>query len=142
MKKTNAKEWSEILTRVETLGKATAKRQVKATELAALLKYILFELIRKDPTNSDIVDSFYEYLDDGVEILDEARPSSGNTEFCVALLARAGWRVGYYDETNHKFYLRDLDGNSLDPYYDRIISCNGTEYVISSDHTRIFDLNA
>ena len=38
MKKTNAKEWSEILTRVETLGKATAKRQVKASELAALLK--------------------------------------------------------------------------------------------------------
>lgn len=142
MKQTNAKEWSEILDRVETLGKATAKRQVKATELAALLKYILFELIRKDPTNSDIVDSFYEYLDDGVEILDEARPSSGNTKFCVALLARAGWRVGYYDETNHKFYLRDLDGNSLDSYYDRIISCNGTNYVISSDHTRIFDLNA
>ena len=142
MKQTNAKEWSEILTRVETLGKATAKRQVKATELAALLKYILFELIRKDPTPTEIVDSFYEYLDDGVDILDEASPSSGNTKFCVALLARAGWRVGYYDETNHKFYLRDLGGNSLDSYYGRIISCNGTNYVISSDHTRIFDLNA
>ena len=142
MKQTNAKEWSEIITRVETLGAATAKRQVKATELAALLKYILFELIRKDPTNSDIVDSFYEYLDDAVDILDEARPSSGNTKFCVALLARAGWRVGYYDETNHKFYLRDLDGNSLDSYYGRILSCNGTNYVISSDHTQLIDLNA
>ena len=142
MKQTNAKEWSEILDRVETLGHATAKRQVKATELAALLKYILFELIRKDPTNSDIVDSFYEYLDDAVDILDEARPSSGNTKFCVALLARAGWRVGYYDETNHKFYLRDLDGNSLDSYYGRILSCNGKDYVISRDHTRLFDLNA
>ena len=142
MKQTNAKEWSEILTRVETLGKATAKRQVKASELAALLKYILFELIRKNPTNTEAIPYFYEYIDDQIEVLDEARPSSGNTEFCVALLARAGWRVGYYDETNHKFYLRDLDGNSLDPYYDRIISCNGTNYVISSDHTRIFDLNA
>lgn len=38
MKKTNAKEWSEILTRVETLGAATPQHQVKATELAALLK--------------------------------------------------------------------------------------------------------
>lgn len=38
MKQTNAKEWSEILGRVETLGTATPKRQVKATELAALLK--------------------------------------------------------------------------------------------------------
>ena len=38
MKQTNAKEWSEILDRVSALGKATAKRQVKATELAALLK--------------------------------------------------------------------------------------------------------
>lgn len=142
MKQTNAKEWSEILTRVETLGAATAKRQVKASELAALLKYILFELIRKSPTNTELIPNFYEFLDDQVEVLDEARPSSGNTEFCVALLARAGWRVGYYDETNRKFYLRDLDGNSLDSYYGRILSCNGTDYVISSDHTQIFDLNA
>lgn len=37
MKQTNAKEWSEILDRVETIGNATAKRQVKASELAALL---------------------------------------------------------------------------------------------------------
>lgn len=142
MKQTNAKEWSEILTRVETLGEATANRQVKASELAALLKYILFELIRKDPAPTEIVDSFYEYLDDQVEVLDEARPSSGNTEFCVALLARAGWRVGYYDEANRKFYLRDLDGNSLDSYYGRILSCNGTNYVISSDNTQLIDLNA
>lgn len=142
MKQTNAKEWSEILDRVSALGNATAKRQVKASELAALLKYILFELIRKDPTPTEAIPHFYEYLDDQVEGLDEARPSSANTKFCVALLARWGWRVGYYDETNHKFYLRDLDGNSLDSYYDRILSCNGTNYVISSDHTRIFDLNA
>ena len=142
MKQTNAKEWSEILTRVETLGKATAKRQVKATELAALLKYILFELIRKDPTNSDIVSNFYEYIDDQVEGLDEATPSSANTKFCIAGLARWGWRVGNYDEANRKFYFRGLDGESFDTYYDRIISCNGTNYVISSDHTRIIDLNA
>ena len=58
MKQTNAKEWSEILTRVETLGAATAKRQVKATELAALLKYILFELIRKNPTNTEAIPYF------------------------------------------------------------------------------------
>lgn len=38
MKQTNAKEWSEILERVSVLGNATAKRQVKASELAALLK--------------------------------------------------------------------------------------------------------
>ena len=38
MKQTNTKEWSEILFRVETLGNATPKRQVKASELAALLK--------------------------------------------------------------------------------------------------------
>ena len=142
MKQTNAKEWIKILDRVSVLGNATPQHQVTASELAALLKYILFELIRKDPTPTEIVDSFYEYLDDQIEVLDEARPSSGNTKFCVALLARAGWRVGYYDETNHKFYLRDLDGNSLDSYYDRILSCNGTDYVISSDHSQIFDLNA
>ena len=142
MKQTNAKEWIKILDRVSVLGNATPQHQVKASELAALLKYILFDLIRKDPTPTEIVDSFYEYLDDQIEVLDEARPSSGNTKFCVALLARAGWRVGYYDETNHKFYLRDLDGNSLDSYYDRILSCNGTDYVISSDHSQIFDLNA
>lgn len=142
MKQTNAKEWSEILTRVETLGKATAKRQVKATELAALLKYILFELIRKDPTNTDIVDNFYEFLDEGVNILDEARPSSGNTEFCLACLARAGWRVGYYDKANHKFYLRGLGGESLDSYYERILSCNGKEYVIDRSNNQLIDLNA
>ena len=142
MKQTNAKEWSEILTRVETLGKATAKRQVKATELAALLKYILFELIRKDPTNSDIVDSFYEYLDDTVEGLDEAAPSSANTKFCIAGLARYGWRVGHYDEANHKFYLRDLDGSSLDSYYERILTCNGTNYVIDRSRNQLIDLNA
>lgn len=142
MKRTNAKEWSEILTRVETLGKATAKRQVKATELAALLKYILFELIRKDPTNTDIVDNFYEFLDEGVNILDEARPSSGNTEFCLACLARAGWRVGYYDKANHNFYLRGLGGESLDSYYERILSCNGKEYVIDRSKNQLIDLNA
>ena len=38
MKQTNAKEWSEILTRVKTLGNATPQHQVKASELAALLK--------------------------------------------------------------------------------------------------------
>ena len=38
MKQTNAKEWSEILFRVESLGQATAKHQGKATELAALMK--------------------------------------------------------------------------------------------------------
>ena len=38
MKQTNAKEWSEILDRVSGLGNATPKHQVKASELAALLK--------------------------------------------------------------------------------------------------------
>lgn len=142
MKQTNAKEWSEILDRVSVLGDATPKRQVKASELAALLKYILFELIRKDPTPTDVVDSFYEYLDDGVDILDEPRPSSGNTKFCIAGLARAGWRVGYYDETNHKFYLRGLGGDSLDSYYERILTCNGTNYVIDRSNNQLIDLNA
>lgn len=142
MKQTNAKEWSEILTRVETLGQATAKHQVKATELAALLKYILFELIRKDPTNSDIVPNFYEYLDDQVEGLDEAAPSSANTKFCIAGIARWGWRVGYYDEENRKFYFRDKDGNSLDSYYERILTCNGTYYVIDRSNNQLIDLNA
>ena len=142
MKQTNAKEWSEILFRVESLGKATAKRQVKASELAALLKYILFELIRKDPTPTEAIPYFYEYLDDQVEGLDEATPSSANTKFCVAKIAWWGWRVGNYDEANRKFYFRGLDGESFDAYYERILSCNGTNYVISSDHTRIFDLNA
>ena len=142
MKQTNAKEWSEILTRVETLGAATAKRQVKATELAALLKYILFELIRKDPTNTDLVPNFYEYIDDQVEGLDEATPSSANTKFCIAGLARWGWRVGNYDEANRKFYFRGLDGESFDPYYERILSCNGTNYVIDRSNNELIDLNA
>ena len=142
MKQTNAKEWSEILFRVESLGKATPKHQVKATELAALLKYILFELIRKDPTNTDIVDNFYEFLDEGVNILDEARPSSGNTEFCLACLARHGWRVGFYDEENRKFYLRGLGGESLEFYYESIITCNGTNYVIDRSNNQLIDLNA
>lgn len=38
MKQANAKEWSEVLDRVSVLGNATPKRQVKASELAALLK--------------------------------------------------------------------------------------------------------
>lgn len=142
MKRTNAKEWIKILDRVSALGQATPNHQVKALELAALLKYILFELIRKDPTNTDIVDNFYEFIDDQVEGLDEATPSSANTKFCVAALARWGWRVGNYDEANRKFYFRGLDGESFDSYYDRILSCNGTNYVISSDHTQIIDLNA
>lgn len=142
MKQTNAKEWSEILNRVSILGTATPKRQVKASELAALLKYILFELIRKDPTPTEAIPYFYEYIDDTVEGLDEATPSSANTKFCVAKLARWGWRVGNYDEANRKFYFRGLDGDSFDFYYERILSCNGTNYVISSDHTHIFDLNA
>lgn len=142
MKQTNAKEWSEILNRVSILGNATAKRQVKASELAALLKYILFELIRKDTTPTEAIPYFYEFIDDQVEGLDEATPSSANTKFCVALLARWGWRVGNYDEANRKFYFRGLDGDSFDFYYERILSCNGTNYVISSDHTQIFDLNA
>lgn len=142
MKQTNAKEWSEILDRVSVLGNPTAQRQVKASELAALLKYILFELIRKDPTPTEAIPYFYEYIDDQAEGLDEATPSSANTKFCVALLARWGWRVGNYDEANRKFYFRGLDGDSFDFYYERILSCNGTNYVISSDHTQIFDLNA
>ena len=142
MKQTNAKEWSEILDRVSVLGNATAKRQVKASELAALLKYILFELIRKDPTNSDIVSDFYEHLDDQVEGLDEATPSSANTKFCIAGLARWGWRVGNYDEANRKFYFRDSNGDSVDPYYERIISCNGTNYVIDRSNNQLIDLNA
>lgn len=142
MKQTNAKEWSEILDRVSALGNATAKRQVKASELAALLKYILFELIRKDPTPTEAIPYFYEYIDDQVDGLDEATPSSANTKFCVAALSRWGGRVGNYDEANRKFYFRGLDGNSFDSYYERILSCNGTNYVISSDHTHIFDLNA
>lgn len=142
MKQTNAKEWSKILDRVSVLGTATPNRQVKASELAALLKYILFELIRKDPTPTEAIPYFYEYIDDQVEGLDEATPSSANTKFCVALLARWGWRVGNYDEANRKFYFRGLDGSSFDSYYGRILSCNGTAYVISSDHTQIFDLNA
>lgn len=142
MKQTNAKEWSEILDRVSALGNATPKRQVKASELAALLKYILFELIRKDPTPTEAIPYFYEYIDDQVDGLDEATPSSANTKFCVAALSRWGWRVGNYDEANRKFYFRGLDGNSFDSYYERILSCNGTNYVISSDHTHIFDLNA
>lgn len=142
MKQTNAKEWSEILNRVSILGTATPQRQVKASELAALLKYILFELIRKDPTPTEAIPYFYEFIDDTVEGLDEATPSSANTKFCVASLARWGWRVGNYDEANRKFYFRGLDGDSFDFYYERILSCNGTNYVISSDHTHIFDLNA
>lgn len=142
MKQTNAKEWSEILERVSVLGNATPKHQVKASELAALLKYILFELIRKNPATTESIPYFYEFLDDQVEGLDEATPSSANTKFCVARLARWGWRVGNYDEENRKFYFRGLDGDSFDSYYERILSCNGTNYVISSDHTQIFDLNA
>ena len=142
MKQTNAKEWSEILDRVSVLGNATAKRQVKASELAALLKYILFELIRKNPTNTEAIPYFYEYIDDQIEVLDEALPSSANTKFCVAGLARYGWRVGHYDEANRKFYLRDLDGSSLDSYYERILTCNGTDYVIDRSNNQLFDLNA
>ena len=142
MKQTNAKEWSEILARVETLGNATPQHQVKASELAALLKYILFELIRKDPTNSDIVSDFYEYLDDQVEGLDEATPSSANTKFCIAGLVRWGWRVGNYDEANRKFYFRDSNGDSFDSYYERILTCNGTNYVIDRSNNQLIDLNA
>ena len=142
MKQTNAKEWSQILFRVESLGKATPQHQVKASELAALLKYILFELIRKDPTNSDIVSDFYEYLDDQVEGLDEATPSSANTKFCIAGLVRWGWRVGNYDEANRKFYFRDSNGDSFDSYYERILTCNGTNYVIDLSNNQLIDLNA
>ena len=142
MKQTNAKEWSEILTRVETLGKATPQHQVKASELAALLKYIIFELIRKDPANTVTVPYFYEYLDDTVEGLDEATPEIGNTNFCIAGIARWGWRVGYYDEENRKFYFRDSNGESFDSYYERILSCNGTNYVIDRSRNQLIDLNA
>lgn len=142
MKQTNAKEWSEILTRVETLGNATAQHQVKATELAALLKYILFELIRNNKSMPEVVPNFYEYLDDQIEVLDEATPSIRDTNFCIAGLARYGWRVGYYDEANRKFYLRDLGGESLDYYYERILSCNGKDYVIDRSRNQLIDLNA
>lgn len=142
MKQTNAKEWSEILDRVSILGTATPKHQVKASELAALLKYILFELIRKDPTNTEIVDSFYEYLDDTVEGLDEATPDPSNTNLCIAGLAWWGWRVGNYDEENRKFYFRDTNGDSFDSYYERILSCNGKFYVIDRSKNQLIDLNA
>ena len=142
MKQTNAKEWSEILFRVESLGQATAKHQLKATELAVLLKYMLFELIRNSKSMPDIVPNFYEYLDDQVEGLDEAAPSSANTKFCIAGIARWGWRVGYYDEENRKLYFRDKDGSSLDYYYERILSCNGKEYVIDRSKNQLIDLNA
>ena len=142
MKQTNAKEWIKILDRVSALGQATPQHQVKASELAALLKYIIFELIRKDPTNTEAISYFYEYLDDTVEGLDEATPSSANTKFCVALLARWGWRVGNYDEANRKFYFRGLDGESFDAYYERILSCNGTDYVIDRSNNQLIDLNA
>ena len=142
MKQTNAKEWSEILFRGESLGKATAKHQVKASELAALLKYIIFELIRNNKSMPEVVPNFYEYLDDQIEVLDEALPSSANTKCCVAGLARYGWRVGHYDEANRKFYLRDLDGSSLDYYYERVLTCNGTNYVIDRSRNQLIDLNA
>ena len=142
MKQTNAKEWSEILTRVETLGAATAKRQVKASELAALLKYILFELIRKNPVTTESIPYFYEILDDTVEGLDEATPDPGNTNLCIAGLSRWGWRVGNYDEENRKFYFRDTNGDSFDSYYERILSCNGTNYVIDRSNNQLIDLNA
>lgn len=142
MKQTNAKEWSEILDRVSALGQATPQHQVKASELAALLKYILFELIRKDPTPTEAIPYFYEYIDDQVEGLDEATPSSANTKFCIAGLARWGWRVGNYDEANRKFYFRGLDGSSFDSYYERILSCNGTHYVIDRSNNQLIDLNA
>ena len=142
MKQTNTKEWSEILFRVESLGKATPQHQVKASELAALLKYILFDLIRNNKSMPEVVPNFYEYLDDQIEVLDEATPSIADTKFCIAGLARWGWRVGYYDEANRKFYLRDLGGESLDYYYERILSCNGTNYVIDRSNNELIDLNA
>ena len=142
MKQTNAKEWSEILERVSVLGNATPKHQVKASELAALLKYILFELIRNNKSMPEVVPNFYEYLDDQIEVLDEAAPSSANTKFCLAGLARYGWRVGHYDEANRKFYIRDSDGSSLDYYYERVITCNGTDYVIDRSNNQLIDLNA
>ena len=142
MKQTNAKEWSEILFRVESLGKATPKHQVKATELAALLKYIIFELIRKNPVTTESIPYFYEYLDDTVEGLDEATPEVGNVNLCIAGIARWGWRVGYYDEENRKFYFRDSNGDSFDSYYERILFCNGKEYVIDRSRNQLIDLNA
>lgn len=142
MKQTNAKEWSEILNRVSALGTATPKRQVKASELAALLKYILFELIRKDPTNTDSIPHFFQYLDDQIEVLNATTPSSANTKLCIAGLARHGWRVGYYDEANRKFYLRGLGGENLDFYYEHILFCNGKEYVIDRSNNQLIDLNA
>lgn len=142
MKQTNAKEWSEILTRVTTLGNATPKHQVKASELAALLKYILFELIRKDPTNTYSIPHFFQYIDDQIEVLNENTPGSANTKLCIAGLARHGWRVGFYDEANRKFYLRGLGGESLDFYYESILTCNGTDYVIDRSNNQLFDLNA
>ena len=142
MKQTNAKEWSEILTRVETLGNATPKHQVKASELAALLKYILFELIRKDPTNTNVVPHFFQYIDDPIEVLNATTPGSANTKLCIAGLARHGWRVGFYDEANRKFYLRGLGGESLEFYYESIITCNGTNYVIDRSNNQLIDLNA
>ena len=142
MKQTNAKEWSEILTRVETLGNATPKHQVKASELAALLKYILFELIRKDPTNTNSIQHFFQYIDDPIEVLNATTPGSANTKLCIAGLARHGWRVGFYDEANRKFYLRGLGGESLEFYYERILSCNGTYYVIDRSNNQLIDLNA
>ena len=142
MKQTNAKEWSEILDRVTVLGNETAEHQVKASELAALLKYILFELIRKDPTNTNAIPHFFQYIDDPIEVLNATTPGSANTKLCIAGLARHGWRVGFYDEANRKFYLRGLGGESLGFYYESIITCNGTNYVISSDHSQLIDLNA
>ena len=142
MKQTNAKEWSEILNRVSILGTATPKHQVKASELAALLKYILFELIRNNKSMPEAVPNFYEYLDDQIEVLDEATPSIADTKFCIAGLSRYGWRVGYYDEANLKFYLRDLGGESLDYYYERVLSCNGKDYVIYRSNNQLIDLNA
>lgn len=142
MKQTNAKEWSEILNRVSILGTATPKHQVKASELAALLKYILFELIRNNKSMPEVVPNFYEYLDDQIEVLDEATPSIADTKLCIAGLSRYGWRVGYYDEANRKFYLRDLGGESLDYYYERVLSCNGKDYVIYRSNNQLIDLNA
>ena len=142
MKQTNAKEWSEILDRVTALGNATPKRQVKASELAALLKYILFELIRKDPTDIHSIPHFFQYIDDPIEVLNATTPGSANTKLCIADLARHGWRVGFYDEANRKFYLRGLGGESLDFYYESILSCNGTNYVIDRSNNQLIDLNA
>ena len=115
---------------------------MKASELAALLKYILFELIRKDPTNTNIIPHFFQYIDDPIEVLNATTPGSANTKLCIAGLARHGWRVGFYDEENRKFYLRGLGGESLEFYYERILSCNGTYYVIDRSNNQLIDLNA